>query len=151
MAIKTETFSAESELRAFCNGGIRGGFGRGKFDLDGLVLKFSQPSAFTCTFSGNQLSLNQISDQLMTASADTVKAVLIRDCLWLIEVTPTNGVTIKSTAAAGAPQPAKTILGFSLTPTIAGTVLDVEGGTPPRRISAAKRPQGDWVLTWESA
>jgi hypothetical protein len=145
---KTNLFRTLQELDAFANGGIQGGPGREKFDLDGLTLTFSSPAA-SVTFSGNGLSIKAVNEQLQVA-IPSLKVVVLCDHLWILEITPTNGVAIASDPFPGT-EDARSILGFSKTAEYTGLVLDDPAGTAPKRVRWGKAPGGMWELVWESA
>lgn len=145
---KTNLFRTLQELDAFANGGIQGGPGREKFDLDGKTLTFSTP-ADSVTFSGNSLSIKEVNAQLQ-AAVPGLKAIVLCDYLWIVEITPTNGVAIASAVAPGT-EDARSILGFSKTAAYTGIVLDDPAGTAPKRVRWGKAPGGMWELVWESA
>lgn len=149
MGTHVVTFTHEAEVNAFCNGGLRGGYGRHRFDLDGLTLTFSTPSD-SVTFVGNDLTLAQVNAQLQ-AAIPSLKVVLIGEHLWIVETTPTNGVAFPAEAVVANREAARTILGFGNATEIEGVVIDKEGGTAPRRVSLTKRPNGDFCLQWEDA
>lgn len=142
--LKTNHFRSLQEMEAFANGGIQGGLGREKFDLDGLTLTFSTPND-SVTFSGNGLSILDVNTQL-GAAINTLKAIVLCDHLWIIEKTPTNGVILSAANEA-----ARTVLGFSKAVGYTGLVLDDPAGTAPKRVRWGKAPSGLWELVWESA
>lgn len=144
---KTNHFRTLQELDAFANGGIQGGLGREKFDLDGKTLTFSVPSD-SVTFSGNGLSIKDVNTQLQAAVPE-LKAVVLGDHLWIIEITPTHGVELPQDNSST--EPARAILGFSQKQKYTGVVLDDPAGTAPKRVRWGKAPGGMWELVWESA
>lgn len=148
MALRTEVFVSESELRAFCNGGLRLGVGPERLDLDGLTLTLSTPND-SVTFAGDQLTLTAINNQITAAGSpmDEVKVVCIQGRLWLIEKTPTNGIVMP---AAGNTD-IRRALGISGVGDITTSVLAAEGGAAPARVKIERMPRGGWTLQWESA
>lgn len=101
MPLVTHTFSNAFDLNIFLRGGIKSGppprrtFGK-VLGLDGLTLIFIQPSASTVTFvdaSGEGLDLNTILSQIRAAVV-LLEPKFKDGALVLVEVTPTNGVSL---------------------------------------------------------
>ena len=116
------------------NGGSPNNLGLGIAGLVGKTLIFVQPSVATVTFTTsvaannpdiNTLLLSDLKAQIETALA-TVKVLAIDGRLAIIEVTPTNGVTINKTSTGA------TLLGFDTSVNTAGKVYaPPPSSTPP--------------------
>lgn len=148
MALRTETFVSESELKAFCNGGLRLGVGPEKLNLDGLTLTTTTPNG-SVTFSGTALSMPEINAQITADGApmNELKLIYLQGRLWLIEKTPTNGIVLPASGNTAIRQ----ALGISTVGDITTVVLAKEGGTAPARVKVERLPRGGWMLQWETA
>ncbi len=101
MALTTRTFPNVFDMNIFLRGGIKVGppperIKNKVFGLHGLTLVFAQPSASTVTFSDASdagLDLKAILAQIKAAVA-ALEPKFKDGTLVLVEVTPTNGVSL---------------------------------------------------------
>ena len=137
----TRKFREVEEVDLFLNGGLIAagdvvGGAEGNYGINGLVgktLKFTQPSAVTVTFVASvdplnpdpsRLTFKDIKAQVEAAIAAVSVRQLMRK-LVLVEVTPTNGVTIDKTGTAN------TLLGFDKNNDTVGTKYGPISTTAP--------------------
>lgn len=129
MAANVYKFPDINALEHHLNGGVRGGPRKDAYDLLGKTLVFTEPTAFTVTFTAGSLpqgllTFNEMRGQINTQSSNNVLAWSLNGVLALRQRVPAAGGGIAITGASTA----LVELGFGAGAAVTGLVYAMPDG-----------------------